>query len=201
MNDSLNPQAIDSNGGTSATSQTDKLRKQAKQRFMGAAILLLIAVVALPFVLDSKPRIVSSNIAIEIPKMESKMEAKVDIVETKTEIEKLAEPTAPTAAPLVFAEQPPATSVAPVPVAATTTKSKGAFLVQAGSYKEAEKLNAAIAKLNKAGMAHYTQAAQSKDGSPRTRLRLEATFATREEANAAVSKLGKMGITAMVLKS
>ena len=58
---------MDSND-TDISTATDlsQLRSQARQRFVGAAVLVLIAVIALPFVLDTKPRPVSADMAIEI---------------------------------------------------------------------------------------------------------------------------------------
>lgn len=43
------------------------VRKRARQRLIGAAVLVLIAVVGLPLLFDSQPRPVPVDIAIEIP--------------------------------------------------------------------------------------------------------------------------------------
>ena len=50
----------------SADSDLQNLRRRARQQFIGAAVLLLVAVIALPFVFSAKPRPVASDIAIDI---------------------------------------------------------------------------------------------------------------------------------------
>lgn len=179
-----------------------RLRRQAKQRFIGAAVLVVLAVAAFPFLLDSQPRPVSSSITIDIPKIESKPEAASAAQAIESPQPATSTPTA-SSAPLAFAPpeeraSPPAATSAPETSATAAVKSK--YIVQAGSFSEPEKLRATAAKLDQAGIQHYTQAALGKDGTPRTRLRLKGPFATRDEANAAAARVAKLGVTVIVLK-
>jgi DedD protein len=99
-------------GGSSSKSQAgapaeslDIIRKRAKHRLIGAAVLVLIGVVGFPLLFDSQPRPVPVDIAIEIP--------------AKQSVKPLAPVTAAPAAPVAPAPAP-ATPAAPAAVAAVT---------------------------------------------------------------------------------
>lgn len=226
MNDSLD-------NTSSQADYLEKLKRQAKQRFIGAAILLLLAVIAIPFVLSAPPRVLSSDIVIDIPKIDSEPAKAVTpptseptTAQPQTALTAVPSPAAP--APAATTDKQPATAptaplvFAPAAVAPGTSKQddgakaaallsgnsaklssqavKSKYVVQAGSYSEDAKLQAASKKLTQAGIPHYTQAATAKNGSPRTRLRLVGPFETREEANNAAAKVSKLGVAAIVLK-
>jgi DedD protein len=96
-------------GGSSSKSQAgapaeslDIVRKRAKHRLIGAAVLVLIGVVGFPLLFDSQPRPVPVDIAIEIPAKQS------------------VKPLAPVTAAPVAPAPAPATPVAPAAVAAVT---------------------------------------------------------------------------------
>ena len=99
-------------GGSSSKSQAgapaeslDIIRKRAKHRLIGAAVLVLIGVVGFPLLFDSQPRPVPVDIAIEIPPKQS------------------VKPLAPvTAAPAAPASPAPVPAIPPAPavVAAVT---------------------------------------------------------------------------------
>jgi DedD protein len=211
----------------------ERLRKQAKQRFIGAAVLVLMAVVGLPFLLDAQPRALSSNIAIDIPRTESKLAA-LDAAPPPPPPPTAATPTiAPALAPSIPAAvttPAPVPAPAPAPVAPAAAKNaplvfaptddkkaeetqraaallngetlppKSAYIVQAGSYTDLEKLQSAQAKLTSAGFKHYTQLTTTKEGKSRTRLRLVGPFKTKDEATAAANRVTALGIATIVLK-
>jgi DedD protein len=176
----------------------EQLRKQAKQRFIGASVLLLIAVVGLPFLLDSQPRPLASKVSIDIPTIDSKQELLPEVPAPQ--------PTTPTPAAAPAAVLPPPTPLvfAPTADAPATNDAppapKNKFIVQAGTFSDPSKLQAITSRLDKAGIKHYTQAGVGKDGSPRTRIRLKGAFSTKEEANAAAAQVAKLGIPVIVLK-
>ena len=79
----------------------DPEQQRARHRLIGASVLVLIAVVGLPRILDSKPKAVTNDIAVNIvtslptPAAESKSEPKVEEkvkVETKQEAPKVTPP-------------------------------------------------------------------------------------------------------------
>ena len=96
-------------GGSSSKSQPgapaeslDIIRKRAKHRLIGAAVLVLIGVVGFPLLFDSQPRPVPVDIAIEIP--------------AKQSVKPLAASSTPStpAAPAAVAPATPVAAVAPV---------------------------------------------------------------------------------------
>jgi len=101
-------------GGSSSKSQAgapaeslDIIRKRAKHRLIGAAVLVLIGVVGFPLLFDSQPRPVPVDIAIEIP-------AKQSVKPLVPAPAAPAKPTAPVTPPAPAA----VAAVPPVPVAA-----------------------------------------------------------------------------------
>jgi DedD protein len=216
---------IDSNDIQSATvaAPTDiaGLRRQARQRFIGAGVLVLVAVIGLPFILDSKPRPISPDITIEIPKTAPVQAAPAVASQPAAEIPAAAASAAPAmteVAPVpaaaLTAAQAPIVAPTPVPVAVVPAKSDdgtraaallegqtltAGYAIQAGSYTDKTKLQEVEAKLDKAGLAHYTQGAISKNGTHHTRVRL-GPFATQQEANSAAVRVNKLGIKTIVIK-
>jgi DedD protein len=53
--------------GAAAAETVDELRRRAKQRLIGASVLVLIGVVGFPLLFDSQPRPIAVDIPIEIP--------------------------------------------------------------------------------------------------------------------------------------
>jgi DedD protein len=180
-----------------APSDLDRMRRQARQRFVGAVALVLVAVIALPFLLDSQPRPVSPNIVIDIPKAEAVAPVTPASAPLAFVVSASAPvPATPDLAPNATPDATPDAIPDPTPAAAPSTH---AYAVQAGSYSEASKLREVQAKLDRAGLKHYTQTAHGKDGTAYTRVRL-GPFATQSEANAAAARLTKLGIKSMVIK-
>jgi DedD protein len=61
------PESPESQNIDSATPTVDHLRRQARQRLIGAAVLVVIAVTGFPLVFDTQPRPVSTDMSIDIP--------------------------------------------------------------------------------------------------------------------------------------
>ena len=219
-------------GGSSSKSQAgapaeslDIVRKRAKHRLIGAAVLVLIGVVGFPLLFDSQPRPVPVDIAIEIP---AKQSVKPLIpVTAAPAVPAPATPAAPAAvaavtpappAPVVAAPVPaPAAPVAAAPAAAArpaddsarakalledqpvTTESIAELrlVVQVGAFSDVAKAREVRQILEKAGLKTYTQVADSKEGK-RTRVRV-GPFASKEEADKAAVKIKTLGLTATIL--
>ena len=214
-------------GGSTSQSQSgapaenlDTVRKRAKHRLIGAAVLVLVSVVGFPLLFDSQPRPIPVDIAIEIPARQS--------------VKPLATPTpasatpAPSAAPATPAPDPaPAAvaSVTPVPAAAAaaapaaprvaddSARAKALLedkpvasanaptdlrlVVQVGAFADAAKAREVRLKLEKAGLKTYTQVADSKEGK-RTRVRV-GPFANKAEADQAALKIKALDLPATIL--
>jgi DedD protein len=120
-------------GSNAATESVDIVRKRAKHRLIGAAVLVLIGVVGFPLLFDSQPRPVPVDIAIDIPNKNAvrplitapPVPAATPLAETSPQEEAevaaaqpapavLAPAAAPTPAPAVVATPAPAAPPAPV---------------------------------------------------------------------------------------
>ena len=215
-------------GGSSSKSQAgapaeslDIVRKRAKHRLIGAAVLVLIGVVGFPLLFDSQPRPVPVDIAIEIPAKQSVKPL------TKSAPAAPAAPVAPTPAPAAaapVAAVTPAPAPAPAPVAAAPAPAAAArpaddssrakallegkpvppesapelrLVVQVGAFADAAKAREVRQKLEKAGLKTYTQVADTKDGK-RIRVRV-GPFASKEEADKAADKIKTLDLTATIL--
>ena len=218
-------------GGSSSQSQSgapaenlDTVRKRAKHRLIGAAVLVLVGVVGFPLLFDSQPRPIPVDIAIEIP-------ARQSVKPLATATPASATP-APSAAPATPAPDPapvapPAavSSVTPVPAAtaaavpaaprvaddsarakalledkpvvAANESAELRLVVQVGAFADAAKAREVRLKLEKAGLKTYTQVADSKDGK-RTRVRV-GPFASKAEADQAALKIKALDLPATIL--
>lgn len=191
------------------------LRRRAKNRLIGAAILVLVGVIGFPLLVDKQPRPVTADLPIEIP--------------DKNKVLPLAAPPAPSAPAAVAAPEaaPSATAsgvvtqAAPVPAdkpavkpepqttqaeakpearkteAAKPAATEARYVVQVGSFAEESRARDARAKLERAGLKNYTQAVETKDGK---RIRVRAgPFASKAEAERAADKIKKLELPASVL--
>jgi DedD protein len=208
-----------------AAESAEVLRQRARHRLLGAAVLVVLAVIGFPFLFDTQPRTVSVDIAVEIPD-KNKSRSSANPVEPapttaasptplppEQGLSAKEEVVAPTPAnatkPVPVAPAVPAASPAP-PTKAEATKAEpdkpptaeakdGAarFVVQVGAYADVDKAREVRRKLEKAGLKTYTHVAETKEGK-RTRVRL-GPFATREEADKAADKAKQLEFTPAVL--
>lgn len=92
-----------------ATESVEVVRRRARQRLIGAAVLVLLGVIGFPLLFDSQPRPVPVDIAIEIPSRSAiKPGSPIPAVPSTSAV---APPVAP--APVASAEPAPAQPVAP----------------------------------------------------------------------------------------
>lgn len=127
-------------GSNATTESVDIVRKRAKHRLIGAAVLVLIGVVGFPLLFDSQPRPVPVDIAIDIPNKNTvrplitapPVPAATPLAETPTQEESVAAKpapavvapaAAPTPAPAPAVVAAPAPAAPPAPVAAPVEES------------------------------------------------------------------------------
>jgi DedD protein len=189
-----------------------ELRAQTRRRLIGAAALLLAAVIVLPMLLDTAPRPVRDDIAITIASPPAPLQKAAD--KTPTVDEKIAEPAPvrdepppaePAAnaarpslpAPPTPAEQqsvPPAAPVQPPPAAAPATEK---FAVQVAALSTAAAAKELAARLKTGGFSAYVEAVSTPD-STLHRVRV-GPFASRDEAQRAAEKVKAAGHKATVV--
>ena len=196
----------DSNANSAAPS-VDDLRRQARHRLIGAAVLVLVAVVGFPMVFDTSPRPIAADVPIVIPAQPAlapltpaapvaaapaapaePLVAKVDPAPATPAPEVPAKPSAPVT--------PPAAKTA-APAAASAPATGERFVVQVGAYADQARAREVRLKIERAGLKTYTQVAKTSEGN-RIRVRL-GPFNTRAEADKVAQKIKSLGLTPGVL--
>ena len=207
----------DSDSDTSAPPTIDALRRRARQRLIGATVLVLIAVVGFPLLFDTQPRPVAVDIRVNMPdKDKVKADAAVqplpdaaahspaavaaDKQAAAEPKEEILPPKVPAKAESVASDQSaskPAESAAAPAAAADNKAATPRFVVQVGSYAEESKVKEVRGKLGKLGLKTYTHVAETKEGK-RTRVRI-GPFDTKEEAQKAIDKIKGLQLQAVIL--
>ena len=194
-----------------------ELRARTRRRLIGAAALLLAAVLVLPMLLDTAPRPVREDIAITIaspPPSVQKPADRAPAFDEKVAEAERAEPApsepvanaarpspppapqaAPPPAPQPAAQPAPPSSPAPPPAVAAPGAEK--FAVQVAALSNAAAARELAARLKKGGFNAYVEAVSSAD-STLHRVRV-GPFAGREEAQRAAEKLRAAGHKATVV--
>ncbi len=209
----------------SSAEDVRRARTRARQRLIGATVLVAVAVIGLPLLLDTKPRPVAADLPIEVPRKEVLASVAVPPLPTPPAAKPLAraelpaeprEPREPaSAAPVVPvpvpapAPAPKASAVepkqAPKPVAAASATAAaakpvvadGRYVVQVGAFAEATGAREARTRVEKLGLKTYTQVVETQDGK-RIRVRV-GPYAERAEADKAAAQLRASGLAAAVL--
>ena len=201
----------------------EAVRRRAKHRLIGSAVLVLAGVIVFPLLFDQQPRPVSVDIPIEIPDR------------NKVKPLNLPAATPPAAAETVITASPPAPAQeieeilpatpssasvsAPKPVPTPVPKVDQAakaqalldgqvppkagadvaarYIVQVGAFADAARAQEVRIKVERAGLKTYTHVADTKDGR-RTRVRV-GPFATKAEADRVAEKIRRLELPAAIL--
>lgn len=136
---------------TTASTEASEIRRRGRRRLIGAIVLVVLAVVFVPMVLDSEPRPKQGQLSTDIPSKENA-------------------PPLPPPAPSKAAASAPAKAVIPPEtaraiaavdpanaVAAPDTPKLEGFAVQVGAFKDEEKLFAARQKLAAARVPYFVE--------------------------------------------
>ena len=125
---------------TNASPEASEIRRRGRRRLIGAIVLVVLAVVFVPMILDSEPRQKRVEPSLEIP--------------PKDKVSPLPPPAPTKVVPAKAGTQEKSAEVAPVGPAAP--KLEG-FAVQVGAFKEEAKLQQAHEKLAAARIPHYVE--------------------------------------------
>ena len=187
------------------TQSIDQMRRKARQRLMGAAVLVVLAVAGFPLVFDTQPRPVSVDLAIDIP---SKAKTSPETPPNPLPAASGSPQTTDSAASddkhglsdkeelvaTAAAEQAPAKAEAPAPPPVSDERR---YVVQVGAFLEDAKVRETRSKLEKAGLKTYTQVVDAKDGK-RTRVRM-GPFGSKAEAESVAEKAKALQLPAIIL--
>lgn len=193
-----------------APASEDDLKRRARRRLIGAVALTLIAVIALPLLLEDEPP-PATRLEVNMPPVAARpTSAQPELLSpapapASTETSPAPESVAAAEtkpAPPEKPEPKPHPKPTPKPVASPKSEAKPAlqheasatgFVVQLGAFSDAEKVSALKAQTGKLGLPSYTD----KSG-PLTRVRV-GPFATHEAAVNAATRLAKNGLAGQVM--
>lgn len=209
-------------GANVLSENVDAVRKRAKHRLIGSAVLVLIGVVGFPLLFDSQPRPVPVDIAIDIPNKNTVKPlvtpkplppltpvAETPPAATAAVVVPDTPPKEESAAAKPVPAAPPAPAVAKVDESAraralldgktppSATETGVRLVVQVGAYADAAKAREARFKLEKAGLKTYAQVVDTKEGQ-RTRVRV-GPFTSRAEADQVAGKVKSLGLPVTIL--
>lgn len=200
----------------------DPEQQRARHRLIGAAVLVLIAVLGLPRVLDSKPKSVNNDIAINIVTSLPTPIAIAPAIDNKAEVK-------PTEKPVtqILEQSAPREIIAPVPetkslapkgsalgldageeVVSATAKQKteeapprtnasnanGKFVIQIGAFASEERAKGWITKIQDQKIPNYVLNKTAADGTKLYVLRA-GPFADKNAAEVAEKKIKAMGLS------
>jgi DedD protein len=169
---------------TAPSPEASEIRRRGRRRLLGAVTLVMALVVFVPMILDNEPRPTRSEPSPVIPPKDNAPPLPAPTPAAPTAAATVAAAPAPKAPVSVSGEvsEPPK----PAPAKAEPPRLEG-FAVQVGAFRDEDRLKKARANLEAAGLAHYTERIEGKEGTM-TRLRA-GPFPTREAAEAARAKL------------
>ncbi len=202
----------------------DPEQQRARHRLIGAAVLVLIAVVGLPRILDNKPKSVNNDIAVNIvtslpapnaamPVSDEKAKPAA-VVEAPAKEKEVVVPPTPTPEVKPDAKPAPARSKASsiglaageevVAAPNTTTKAKteelpkkagtGKYIIQIGAFASEDRAKGWIAKMKDQKIPNYVLNKTGADGAKLYVLRA-GPFTDKDAAEAAEKKVKAMGLS------
>jgi DedD protein len=197
-----------------------QLKRRARRRLIGAVVLVTAMVVVLPMVLDSEPKPVARDIAVQIPSPDAgpfagqiaplpaqkngKLAAKgaaADETKLSAATPAQEDPKSAPAAPVEKAKPAPVKkeAVKPKPKPKPKPKAKageGQFVVQVIALADADRARQMQERIAAAGVKSYTEIVKTAKGDV-TRVRA-GPFATREAAEKAREQLKSLGMNGNV---
>jgi DedD protein len=203
-------------------SAVEKARTQARQRLVGAVVLVAAGVIGFPMLFENQPRSLPLNTPVEIvrkepaasvrslaplPKMiqETALEAGREVVPQVSAPERAperaiqrhapSEPAKKIATPVQesAAAQPKLVKNKPEPAPEPGSR----FVVQVAAYADAQAAHDARKKIEKLGLSTYTQVIGTSSGQ-RVRVRV-GPFGSRAQAEQALHKLKSAGMSSSVV--
>lgn len=200
----------------------DPEQQRARHRLIGAAVLVIIAVVGLPQILDSNPKSANNDIAINIvtslpvpnaaaPSIEEKVKPSVDVTskekeaasvperkpEIKSDAKSVSAPTTNKAnvIGLAVGEEVVASPNANTKIEELPKKAGlGKYVIQIGAFASEDRAQGWIAKMKDQKIPNYVLNKTGADGTKLYVLRA-GPFTDKDTAEAAEKKVKAMGLT------
>ncbi|MEX3548568.1 MAG: SPOR domain-containing protein [Burkholderia sp.] len=189
-------------------------KQRARRRLVGAIALVVAAVIVLPMILDSHPKPVTDDIAIDIPNKPAhaavlRDQDPVDTQagvghdeppasgaadDTQTAQSSTASPDSSDSNVAVVPPKPARQQAAAKPATPAPKPAGERFAVQLGSFPDEAAARGWADKLKAAGVPAYVEHRKQANGSATTLLRA-GPFADRAAASAAIAKVRDAGLT------
>jgi DedD protein len=193
---------------TTASTEASEIRRRGRRRLIGAIVLVVLAVVFIPMVLDSEPRPQQGQLSTDIPpkdtapllpppapsKAAATTPALKSVIPPETAKAVAAVDPAAVVAPAKAGAQKDSTDVAPpkAQTVAEAPKLEG-FAVQVGAFKDEDKLASARQKLTAAKIPHFVERRGDLN-----RLRA-GPYPTREAAEKALASVKAASLDGQVV--
>jgi DedD protein len=205
----------------------DPEQQRARHRLIGAAVLVLIAVVGLPRILDNNPKLAPNDIAVNIvtslpipgtnarPEEKPKTEVVAEPVKETFKLALAPEPKAEAKAETKVETKPtPAPSktpglglaageeiiAAPSNSSNGTTNGSGKYVIQIGAFASEERVQGWITKLKEQKIPNYVLNKNGSDGTKLFVLRA-GPYADKDTAEAAEKKIKAMGLSPRLVET
>ena len=207
----------------------DPEKQRARHRLIGAATLVLIAVIGLPQILDQQPKPVANDITVQIvsnlpnpaagvlnaepdkkPPVEVKAEPKPELAPPAPVSPPVAapKPASPTPAAssatskslgLAAGEELVSTSNEPASAADAKVAANGKFVIQIGAFASEERANGWVAKLKENKIPYYVLTRNNAEGVKLYLLRA-GPFTEREAAESAEKRIRSLGLSPRIVE-
>lgn len=207
----------------------DPEKQRARHRLIGAATLVLIAVIGLPQILDQQPKPVANDITVQIvsnlpnpaagvlnaepdkkPPVEVKAEPKPEVTPPPTVNPPVAAPKPASPAPaassatskslgLAAGEELVSTSNEPASAADAKVAANGKFVIQIGAFASEERANGWVAKLKENKIPYYVLTRNNAEGVKLYLLRA-GPFTEREAAESAEKRIRSLGLSPRIVE-
>jgi len=184
---------------TAASIEASEIRRRGRRRLIGAIVLVILAVVFIPMILDSEPRPKTSDVSLEIPAKDKAPPLPAPVPSKEAAAAPSTTPAsnvipAPDkrATPAQAAQKTAPEKSAPTPIAAAEPRLEG-FAVQVGAFKDEAKLTAAREKLMAAKIPHFVEHRGDLN-----RLRA-GPYSTREAAEKALASIKAASLDGQVV--
>ena len=207
----------------------DPEKQRARHRLIGAATLVLIAVIGLPQILDQQPKPVANDITVQIvsnlpnpaagvlnaepdkkPPVEVKAEPKPELASPAPASPPVAVPKPASPAPatsntpnkslgLAPGEELVSTSKEPAGAADAKVSANGKFVIQIGAFASEERANGWVAKLKENKIPYYVLTRNNAEGVKLYLLRA-GPFTEREAAESAEKRIRSLGLSPRIVE-
>lgn len=172
----------------------EEVRTRARRRLIGAVVLVVVAVVLLPLLFDTRPRQLPAGIDLQVERQDAAPPPAAVAVDPAVSARRSDPPAAP--APATPGAPEPAAAQAPA-AATRPAESKGRFVIQVGAFEQAAAAREVRQRVEKLGLQSYQQEVSTSAGK-RIRVRV-GPYGSRDDADRVAVQVRASGLTATVL--